>query len=62
MEADVTCKPEIYRSFPSYDAAFDYLVSRGFFPLPRGWVNGRWRAAITDRGHCVMVSVRLKAA
>ena len=58
----MTCKAEIHRAFTSYNAAFDYLVSRGFLCLPRGWENGRWFADIEPEGNRIRVAVRLRAA
>jgi len=55
------CKAEITRAFSSYRAAYDYLSSRGFFCLPRGWENGRWRASVANEGWRILVSVQLRA-
>jgi hypothetical protein len=58
----MTCNAEINRMFPSYRAAFDYLTSRGFLCMPRGWQNGRWHASVESEGDRVFVAVRLSAA
>jgi hypothetical protein len=60
--AIMTCNAEISRMFPSYRSAYDYLTSRGFFCLPRGWANGRWSASVETAGRQVHVLVRLRAA
>ncbi len=57
----MTCKAEIHRVFATYDAAFHYLGSRGFFCLPGGWENGRWSASIEPAGMQIQVLVRLRA-
>ena len=61
-EGPMTCSAEINRAFPSHHAAFDYLTSRGFLCLPRGWANGRWQASVVSEGYRVLVNVRLAAA
>ncbi len=57
----MTCNAEINRAFPSYHAAYDYLASRGFLCLPRGWENGRWQASVASDGMRVLVNVQLRA-
>jgi len=57
----MTCSAEINRMFPTYRTAFDYLTSRGFLYVPRGWENGRWSASVETAGNVVRVSVRLRA-
>jgi len=58
----MTCKAEINRRFPSYNAAFDYLTARGFLCMPRGWENGRWSASVNPEGRQILVAVKLRAA
>jgi hypothetical protein len=58
----MTCKPEINRTFPTYRNAYDYLTSRGFLCMPRGWENGLWFAAVEPAGGQIHVLVRLRAA
>jgi len=55
----MTCRAEINRAFCSYHAAYDYLTSRGFLCLPRGWANGRWHASVASDGLRILVNVQL---
>src|SRR5215469_2902773 len=43
-ETAVMYKPEIRRQCRTLAEAHQYLASRGFLLLPRGWANGRWQA------------------
>jgi len=56
------CKAEINRTFPTYRNAYDYLTSRGFLCMPRGWENGRWSALVEPANNHIHVLVRLRAA
>jgi hypothetical protein len=44
--AAMTCNAEINRTYPTREAAFNYLISRGFVCTTRGWENGRWSATV----------------
>jgi hypothetical protein len=57
----MTYLTEISRYYQSREAAFEYLLSRGFLFMPNGWENGRWMATIEHEGHEVLVSIWLRA-
>ena len=40
------CDAELRRNYPSREAAFRYLASRGFLCASSGWENGRWAATL----------------
>jgi hypothetical protein len=55
------CKPEIKRRCRTRGEAYQYLTSRGFLYLPRGWANGRWLARVESENEDVIVSIALEA-
>ena len=59
-ETAMICKPEIRRQCRTLAEAHQYLASRGFLLLPRGWANGRWQARIESDREGVVVSISLE--
>jgi hypothetical protein len=49
-DAAMTCNAEINRRYATREAAFHYLISRGFICTTRGWENGRWSATVELEG------------
>jgi hypothetical protein len=60
-ETAMMCKPEIKRHCRTRAEAHQYLASRGFLCLPRGWANGRWLARLDSENEGVVVSISLEA-
>ncbi len=57
----MTYLTEMRRHYPNREAAFEYLLTRGFMFMPSGWENGRWTATIEYDGDMVLVTIWLRA-
>lgn len=58
----MTLNAELIRRYLTRDEASQYLASRGFLLLPKGWANGRWVAELEKAAIGYIVTVRLTTA